>query len=104
MSTGPCPVLFLTSKFRRKLAESGRGGKVQAFSEMIDHASPQCGFFEPFVGASPGMMGFEDCGSLFTHLKHEEATTEKYLARYFLGIKQSPETAELDNEYWLPGV
>ena len=84
--------------------ESGRGGKVQAFSGMIDHASPLRGFFEPFLGASPGMMGFEDCGSLFTHRRHGEAITGKYLARYFLRIKQSLETAGLDNEYWLRGV
>ena len=73
-----------TSKFRRKLVESSRGGNVQACSEMIDHVSPQRGFYEPFFGASPGMMGCED-------LKREEAIAEM-------------ETAGLGNEYWLPGA
>ena len=73
-----------TSKFRRKLVESSRGGNVQACSEMIDHVSPQRGFYEPFFGASPGMMGCEDP-------KREEAIAEM-------------ETAELGNEYWLPGA
>ena len=71
---------------------------------MIDHVSPQRRFYEPFSGASLGVMRLEDCESLHAHLKHEEAIGERYLARYISGIKQSLETAELDIEYWLPGV
>ena len=101
---GPLHILHQPSKFTRKLVKSSLDGEVYAFSDMLDYMPLLRECCEPFVGPSPGMIGFEDCGSLFTHLKHEKAAKEKYLARYFLGIKQSPETAELDNEYWLPGV
>ena len=61
------------------------------------------GFFAHFAYLSSGMVGLEDCESLFTHLKKEEMITEKFLARHFLAIQQAIEIQELGNAYWIPG-
>ena len=61
-------------------------------------------FFTLFVGVSPGMVGLEDCESLFSHLRTKKMITEKYLVRHFLSIQQSRDNNELDNIYWLPGT
>ena len=61
-------------------------------------------FYTPFVGLSPGMVGLEDCESLFSHLRTKRMITEKYLVRHFLGIQQSLDHGELDNIFWLPGT
>ena len=102
--TGPCHVLQWTSKFTRKLVKSSLGGEVYAFSEMIDHVALLREFYAPFSHISPGMVGMEDCESLFTHLKNRKMVTEKYLARHFLSIQQFLEDGELGNVYWLPGT
>ena len=60
--------------------------------------------FAPFSRISPGMVGMEDCGSLFTHLKNRKMVTEKYLARHFFSAQQFVGNGELENAYWLPGV
>ena len=51
-------------------------------------------FFAPFVDASPGMAGMEDCESL-THLRNKKTIAEEYPARHFLGIQRA-----LDNGTW----
>ena len=61
-------------------------------------------FYAPFAHLSPGMVGMEDCESLFTHLKNRKMVTEKYLIRHFLSIQQFVEDGELDNIYWIPGA
>ena len=61
-------------------------------------------FYTPFEGLSPGMVGLEDCESLFSHLRTKRMITEKYLVRHFLSIQQSLDNNELDNIYWLPGT
>ena len=62
-------------------------------------------FYGPFSRVSSGLVGMEDCESLFfTHWKNREMLTEKYLARHFLGIQQSLEEGELENAYWIPGT
>ena len=48
-------------------------------------------FYAPFIGLSPGMVGLEDCGSLFNHLRTKEMITGKYLVRLFLSIQLSLE-------------
>ena len=60
-------------------------------------------FYGHFAGSKPGMIGLEDCESLFTHLKKSEITTEKFLVRHFLSIQQALEERELDNVFWIPG-
>ena len=50
--------------------------------------------YAPFVGLSPGMVGLEDCESLFSHLRTKKMIAEKYLARHFLSIQQSLEDKE----------
>ena len=50
------------------------------------------------------MIGFEDCESLFTHLKKEKAIAGKYMARHFLGIQKSRGAGELGIVYRLPGL
>ena len=102
--SGPCHVLQWTSKFTRKLVKSSLGGEVYAFSEMVDHMALIREFYTPFVGLSPGMVGLEDCESLFSHLRTKRMITEKYLVRHFLSIQQSLDNNELDNIYWLPGT
>ena len=74
---GPRHILQRTSKFTRKLVESGPGG------EMLDHASLLREVYEPSVEMSPGMVGLEDCESLSGRLRNEEAAVEKYLVRFF---------------------
>ena len=55
-----------------------------AFSEMLDHMTLLKEFYSPFSRISPGLVGMEDCESLFTHLKNRKMITEKYLVRHFL--------------------
>ena len=77
---------------------------MYAFSEMVDHMSLIREFYAPFVDISPGMVGLEDCESLFNHLRNKKMITEKYLVRHFLSIQQALEDGELENVYWLPGT
>ena len=102
--SGPCHVLQWTSKFTRKLVESSLGGEVYAFSEMIDHMALLREFYAPFSRMSPGLVGTEDCESLFTHSENKKMVTGKYLVRHFLGIQQFIVEGDLDNAYWLPGT
>ena len=60
-------------------------------------------FYGHFLDFYPGMVGFEDCESLLTHLKHEEVATEKFLVRRCLATKQAFKLKELGNVYWTPG-
>ena len=101
--TGPCHIIQWTSKFTRKLVKSSLGGEVYAFSEMLDHMSMLREFYGHFAGSKPGMIGLEDCESLFTHLKKSKIITEKFLVRHFLSIQQAIEERELDNVFWIPG-
>ena len=80
------------------------GGKVYAFSEMIDHMALLREFYAPFAHISPGLVGMGDCESLFTHLKNKKMITEKYLVRHLLSIQQFIDEGELENVYWIPGV
>ena len=95
--TGPCHVLQWTSKFTRKLVKSSLGGEVYASSEMIDHMALLREFYAPFSHISPGLVGMEDCESLFTHLEKKKTVTEKYLVRHFLSIQQFLDEGELEN-------
>ena len=100
---GPCHIIQWTSKFTRKLVKSSLGGEVYAFSEMLDYMAMLREFYGNFSGLRPGLVGLEDCESLFTHLKKSKMVTEKFLARHFLSIQQALEQKELDNVYWIPG-
>ena len=51
-----------------------------------------------------GLVGMEDCESLFTHLGNRKMVTEKYLVRHFLSIQQFLEDGELENVYWIHGA
>ena len=102
--TGPCHVLQWASKFTRKLVKSSLGGEVYAFSEMIDHMALLREFCVPFSHISSGLVGMEDCESLFTHLKNKKMVTEKYLVRHFLSIQQFIDEGELEYVYRVPGV
>ena len=46
---------------------------------MVDHMALIREFYTPSVGLSPGMVGLEDCESLFNHLRTKKMITEKYL-------------------------
>ena len=72
---------------------------MYAFSEMIDHMALLREFYAPFSRISPGMVGMEDCESLFAHLKNRKMITEKYLVRHFLSIQQFVGNGELENAY-----
>ena len=100
---GACHIIQWTSKFTRKLVKSSLGGEVYAFSEMLDHMSMLREFYGHFAGMSLGLVGLEDCESLFTHLKNSKMITEKFSVRHFLSIQQALEEQELDNVYWIPG-
>ena len=60
--------------------------------------------FEPFAGLFLRTVGLEGRESLSTLLKTEEAITEKYVARRFPGMQQSPGSGESGNIYWFPGM
>ena len=62
------------------------------------------GFNEPFEGWAPGMVGLEERGGLFTHMKTAKMIPERYAARRFLGIQLPLGRGELDNINWLPGT
>ena len=80
------------------------GGGVYAISEIIDHTTLLREFYGPFPRISPGLVGMEDCESLFAHLKNKQMITGKYLVRHFLSIQQFLEDGELENVYWIPGT
>ena len=40
-------------------------------------------FYGPSEGLNPGMVGLEDCESLFTYVNTERMIAERYLARHF---------------------
>ena len=84
--SGPCHISQWATKFTRKLVKSGLGGEVYAFSEMIDHMALLREFHAPCSRISPGMVGMEDCESLFTHLKNREMVTEKFPSNSSLGM------------------
>ena len=86
------------------LSKVAWGGEGYAFSEMIDHMALLREFYAPFSRMSPGLVGMEDCESLFTHLENREMITGEYLVRHFPSIQQFVEEGELDNMYWLPGT
>ena len=61
-------------------------------------------FYAPISRLSPGLVGMEDCESLFTHLKNSKMITGKYLVRHSPRIQQFIEEGDLDNVYWIPGT
>ena len=65
---GPRHLIQWTSEFTRKLAKICLGGGVYASSEMLDHMSMLREFYGRCTDWYPGMVGLEDCESLFTHL------------------------------------
>ena len=97
-------MLQWTSKFTRRLVKGSPGGEVYASSEMSGHMALLREFYAPFSRMSPGLVGMEDCKSLFTHLKNRKMIAEKYLVRHFLRIQQFIEAGDLDNAYWIPGT
>ena len=60
--------------------------------------------YGPVDGMNPGAVGLEDSESLFTHLKTDKTTTEKYLVRHFLGTQQALGQGDFENAYWQPGT
>ena len=100
---GPCHIIQWTSRFTRKTVKSSLGGEIYAFSEMLDHMSMPREFYGHFAGLFPGLVGLEDCESLFTHLKKCKMIAEKFLVRHFLSNRQAIEEQELGDVYWIPG-
>ena len=80
------------SKFTRKLAKN-----------TLDHMPVLRELRGYSLNLYPGLVGLEDCESLFTHLKNRKAFAGKSLARHFLAIQRAIELKELDKAYWLPG-
>ena len=104
---GPCRILEWTSKFTCNIVESSLGGEACAISEMMGHVALLRELYSPFVVISPGVVGMEGCESFSTRLENDrledgKMIAERYLARYFLCIKQFSEGGELGNVYWLP--
>ena len=104
LSFRPCLVSQWVSKFTRKSVESSLGGVVHALGEMADHISSMRDIYAPFQGLNPGMMGLEDCESLFANLKAKKMIAGKNSLRYFSSAQQALEEGGLDNLYWLPGT
>ena len=67
---GPRHILQWTPKFARKLVTSSLGGEACAFTEMVDHVALPREVYAPFAGMPPGMVGPEDCESVFSHLRN----------------------------------
>ena len=83
---------------------SSLGGEVCAFSEEIGHVALRPGFFGPFEHLSPGMIGFEACKSLLTHIRGGETVAGERPVRHFLTIQQALDNDESDNGLCSPGV
>ena len=101
--SGPCHIIPWASKSTRKLAKSSLGGEVYAFSEMLGHMSMFPEFYGHCLNLYPGMVGLEDCESLFTDIKKKQVVAETFLVRHFLAIQRTIEMDELYNAYWIPG-
>ena len=100
---GPCHIIRWKSQFTRKLVKSSLGGEVYAFSEMLGHMSMRREFHGHSADLYPGMVGLEDCESLFTHLKKKKVVAEKFSVRLLLATQRTIEIHELNNAYWIPG-
>ena len=61
-------------------------------------------FYGHFNDLNPGMVGLEDCESLFTHRKKNEMATGKFPARHILSIQQAIGKKELGNAKWIRGT
>ena len=59
------------------MAKGSLGGEVYALREMVDHTLLLKDFCGSFEAVNPGLVGLEDCESLFTHLKTQEMVAEK---------------------------
>ena len=90
-TSGPCHSIQWTSNFARKLVKSSLGGEVYAFSEMPGHLSMLRESYGHSLDFFPGTIGFEDCGSLVTHLKNTKMIADKFLVRRILAILQASE-------------
>ena len=68
---GPRHIIHWMSKLTRRLDKSNLGGEVYALSEMVDHMSMLRESSGHFVDLCPGMVGAQDCESLFALLKRK---------------------------------
>ena len=75
---------------------------MYAPNEIMNRAALLQGFYAPFAGSSPGVVGLEDCESRYTHLKERSMITEKNLARHYTSTQTTLEREELGNALWLP--
>ena len=100
----PRRILQGAPKYTRDLAKSSSGGDVFAFGDMIDRTSLLRAFCPPLTDGSPGMIGFEDCGGPFTHLRSEKTIAGRFLVRLFLGTERALSNNEFDNVNWLRGI
>ena len=75
-----------------------------ASSETVSHVALPREFYPPSVVISPGIVGAEDCESLFTNLEGEKTVTENYLVRHSLGIQQFLGNGHPADVYRLPGL
>ena len=77
----PCNIFQWASKSTRKLVESSLGVEAYAPSEMVRHVSLLREVYEAFVEMSPGVVGREDCESLFERLRTQKIIADAYLGR-----------------------
>ena len=101
---GPRHISQRTPKFARKMVKSSLGGEVYGLSELVDHMLLSKDFYGPFARLDPGVVGLEDCGSLFTLHKTKKRIADKYLVRHFSRIQQALETGDLEKAYCLKGT
>ena len=76
---------------------------MYAFSGMEDHMSMLREFYAHLTNLSPGMVGPEDCESLFTHLKKKKIAAGKFPVRHFVAMKKALGAKDLGEVYCLPG-
>ena len=62
------------------------------------------GVYAHFHGLNPGMVGLEDCESLYTDLNPQKVAAEEHLVRYFLSTQQALEHRALGDAYRSPGA
>ena len=84
------------------MVKGSLGGQVYAFSEMSGHMSMLRDFYGQFLACYPGMVGFEICESLFTHIKNAKVIPGRFPPRHFLAEQQATGLKGYDNAYWLP--
>ena len=85
--SGPRHIFQWASKFTREVVRSSLRGEVHALSETAGHKALLREFYPAAADVPPGMVGAEDCESLFTHSSYKKNGYREVFGAPFLGIQ-----------------